>query len=119
MPREERRKHPRIDSLNLLSYLVTDEDEQIVTQGVGRTLNVSHGGILLETHVPLDPEHTISLFVAMEDDLVDLKGKTVYTISGEEGKHHTGIVFLEPGEAARELLAKFIQSFQKRNTTMG
>jgi hypothetical protein len=113
-PYEEKRKHPRIDSLNLLSFLVTDENEDIVMQGVGRTLNVSAGGILLETHVPLDPKHTVSLFIALEDDLVDVKGRIIHTRQGEAGKYNTGIAFAEPDEPTARILKKFIEVFQKK-----
>jgi len=117
MPHEERRKHPRIHSLNLLSFLVTDENEDIVMQGVGRTLNVSAGGILLETHIPLNPKHTVSLFIALEDDLVDVEGRIIHTRKGEAGKHDTGIAFTKPDEPTATILQKFIEAFQKRPQT--
>ena len=113
-PYEERRKHPRIDSLNLLSFLVTDENEDIVMQWLGRTLNISAGGILLEIHIPLNPKHTVSLFIALEDDLVDIEGRIMHTRMGEAGKYDTGIAFTEPDEPTARLLQEFIDAFQKR-----
>ena len=114
MPDKERRKYHRIDSLNLLSYIVMDENGQIVSQGVGRTLNVSEGGILLETHVSIDPKHKVSLFVALEDDLVDIAGKVIHSQKGQEGKYCTGISFIEPNEAAHRILSQFIQGAGKK-----
>ena len=111
MLREERRKHPRIDALNLLSYLVIDQKGQVVTQGVGRTLNVSEGGVLLETHIPLNPDHKVSLFVALENDLIDVSGTIVYCKVSEEAKYHTGIAFENPDEASRKILERFIRAF--------
>ena len=115
MVQKERRKHQRIDSLNLLSYLVIDQKGQVVTQGVGRTLNVSEGGILLETHIPLKPEHRVSLFVALEDDLVDVNGEIVYSTVSEEGKYNTGIAFENPDATSRGILERFIKAFQEKN----
>ena len=62
MNTNEKRKHPRVNALNL-SYICLDEDQQVIKQGMGRTLNVSESGILLETHFPIEarahgrPEH--------------------------------------------------------------
>jgi len=47
MTSNDKRLHLRIDSLNLLAYSCIDDTGQVVVQGMGRTLNVSQGGILL------------------------------------------------------------------------
>jgi len=104
---KEKRRHSRIDSLNLLSYLCMDENEEVLTRGVGRTLNVSKGGILLETHAPFDPNHTISLVIAMKDDLIDIKGKVVDSWTGKNKKYNTRIEFIEANEPALKILKKF------------
>ncbi len=111
MVQEERRKKPRVNSLNLLSYLCMDENDEVVMQGVGRTLTVSQGGILLETHAPIDPGHAVSLVIAIENDLVDVKGKVVYSSTGKEGRFNTGIQFVEPDETILKILKESIAAF--------
>jgi hypothetical protein len=111
MPQEERRKHPRANSLNLLSYHCLDENQEVVMQGVGRTLNVSQGGILLETHVPIGSQYTVSLFMAMGNDLIDVKGNVVHSSAGKDGKFNTGIKFTETDESTREILERCIEAF--------
>ena len=69
MTKEEKRKHSRIDSLNLLNYVFSDELGGGLTQGMGRTLNVSESGILLETHSPIDIHSVISLTIGFEEDV--------------------------------------------------
>jgi hypothetical protein len=44
MDTQEKRKHARFNSLNL-SYVCLDENNQVIKQGMGRTLNVSESGI--------------------------------------------------------------------------
>ena len=56
MDQEDKRKNQRIDSHNLLTYSCLDKNGAVITQGMGRTLDVSEGGILLETQAKLDPE---------------------------------------------------------------
>ena len=79
MSQHNKRKNPRVKSPNLLAYLCIDEEKNKVIQGMGRTLNVSEGGILLETHVPIDTRHTVLLTIAMEDDLMHFKGKIAHS----------------------------------------
>ena len=89
MTTKERRHHPRISALNLISYNCIDETEQIVAQGMGRTLNVSEGGILLETHIQIDPKHTLSLTIGLEEDLVDIKGEVAHSKPGKDDNFET------------------------------
>ncbi|MGB5749633.1 MAG: PilZ domain-containing protein [Desulfobacterales bacterium] len=107
MTSENKRKHERIQSLNL-SYICLDEDENVVKQGMGRTLNISESGILLETHFPIEPDHVVQLTISLEEDLLDLKGKPVHVRSSGEGKYEIGIQFVELDQNASGLLKKFV-----------
>ncbi len=111
MVKEEKRKHARIDSLNL-SYFCLDENNQIIKQGMGRTLNVSESGILLEIHFPIDEKHTITLTLGLEEDLVEITGRPVHSRTNQDGKHEVGIEFLETNKKARAVLKQFIDAFQ-------
>jgi hypothetical protein len=110
----EKRKHARISSLNL-SYVCLDENNQIVKQGMGRSLNVSESGILLETHFPIDDQHIVSLTIGLKEDLVDIKGRPIHTRKNDAGKYEVGIEFLKSNEKTRKSLRKFIDSFQKNS----
>ena len=107
MTSENKRKHERIQSLNL-SYICLDEDQNIVKQGMGRTLNISESGILLETHFPVEPKHVVQLTISLEENLLDLKGKPVHVRSIDEGKYEIGIQFVERDKSTSGLLKKFI-----------
>ena len=111
MVTQEKRKHSRINSLNL-SYVCLDENKQITKQGMGRTLNVSESGILLETHFPIDKSHIITLTLGLGEDLVDIKGRPVHTRTNKGGKYEVGIEFAEPDQKASRSLKKFIDAFR-------
>ncbi len=117
MTSENKRKHDRIRSLNL-SYICLDEDKNIVKQGMGRTLNISESGILLETHFPIEPRHFVLLTISLEEDLLDIKGKPIHIRSSKEGKYEIGIQFLELDQNANKILKKFISvgGIQKKST---
>ena len=114
MTTQEKRKHARVSSLNL-SYVCLDEEDKIVKQGMGRTLNVSESGILLETHFPIDKSHMVTLTLGLEEELVDIKGRPVHTRTNDEGKYEIGIQFSEPDKKARRSLKKFIDAFGKES----
>ena len=107
MTSENKRKHERIQSLNL-SYICIDEDENIVKQGMGRTLNLSETGILLETHFPIELIHVVQLTISLEEDLLDIKGKPVHVRPRDQGKYEIGIQFIELDQSATDLLKKFV-----------
>ena len=113
MTSKEQRKAVRINSLNL-SYIGIDENNVTVKQAMGRTLNVSENGILLETHFPIDSKQIVSIALALEDDLIDMKGEVVYSRQGQEDKFETGIKFIEVKEASQQILKKYIQAFKKQ-----
>jgi CRP-like cAMP-binding protein len=109
----EKRKHERIESLNLLNYLCMDENHEFVESGMGRTLNVSLSGILLETHVPIESRRAISLAIGLEDDVVNILGRIVYCRKGRDEMYQSGVHFFErEEEAAFANLRKYIQAFR-------
>ena len=112
MTTQDRRKHERINALNLISYSCIDETVQAVTQGMGRTLNVSQNGILLETHVPIDPKYTVALAIGLEDDLINIKGRVVFSMASGEDRFESGIEFSETDEKALDVLKKYIKAFK-------
>ncbi len=114
MTTEDRRKNERINALNLISYSCIDENVQTVAQGMGRTLNVSQGGILLETHAPIDPKHTVALAIGLEDNLINIKGRVIFSLAGGEKRFESGIEFIDTDEAELEALKKYIKAFREQ-----
>ena len=108
----ENRKSPRINSYNLLAYVCLDENNDPKRQGMGRTLNVSEGGILLETHAPIDPQYIVSLTISLEDEIMDIKGKVVYNKERDDGKSESGIQFIEIDESKIRVLKQYVVIFK-------
>lgn len=113
MTQEDKRLHSRIKALNLIAYECMDEDGQEVMHGMGRTLNISEGGILLETHVQIEPQYDASLSIGLEDDLIDIKGKVVSCKPGKVDKFESGIKFLEIGQTELVVLKLYIKAFKE------
>lgn len=115
MTKEEKRKFSRIDSINLLNYVYYDENEEESNQGMGRTLNVSESGILLETHNAIDTSHIVSLTIGFKEDVVDIKGKVMHNKENDSNMFEAGIEFFEMDEAAKVVLRRYIEVFNAQN----
>jgi len=112
--KRERRRHDRINSLNLVSYVCIDRNNEVVKQAMGRTLDVTEGGILLETHIPLETRFIVSLTIGVEDDLVDVQGKVVHCRTNKDGRFESGIQFTGMDRTSLRILKKFIAAFKKQ-----
>lgn len=110
---EYRRRHVRVDSINLIAYKVYDKEGRLLDEGMGRTLNVSESGILLETQEPVENGMMAALNVALRDDVMELKGTVVRYNEGCEGRFESGIEFFELDERDKEILRKYIDAFRR------
>jgi hypothetical protein len=110
----EQRASPRVESPNLLTYVCLDQEGNRIGQGMGRTLNVSEGGILLETHVPIDPQFIVLLDIALEDDLMQFRGKIAHIRKREDGKIESGVAFMGMDEEKTQFLRQYVAIFMAR-----
>ena len=112
----DKRRHIRIDSLNL-SYIMVDENGKKAGEGMGRTLNVSNSGILLEANFYMPPDGTVDLTIAFEDEVVDLPGRVVHTRTGSEGMYETGIQFLDVDSEHHDFIKRFVKRFHAQQSS--
>ena len=105
---ENKRKHERIHSLNL-SYVCLDEERNIVKQGMGRTLNLSESGLLLETHFPIESRHIVLMTIGLEEELLDISGKPIHIKANKDGTYEIGIEFFDVTEDKTLVLKRFIE----------
>jgi hypothetical protein len=111
---EEQRKHTRLDALNLIHFAIRDEGGEILKQGMGRTLNVSESGILLESHTPIGQSRQLSIAIGLEDRIAELDGVVVHCFEKESGVFEYGIEFGGTSSAQRDILQAYIDDFMRR-----
>lgn len=109
----ENRRFKRFDSGNLLSYVCVDENDKVVQQGMGKTLDVSEGGILLETHVAINADYLILLSIGFGDEMADIKGNVIYSRKRDDKMVESGIKFLNVTVEGLNVLKAFIEKFNK------
>ena len=112
MNHRDKRESERIDSHNLIFYVCLNEKGEPVGQGMGRTINISEGGILLESHVIIDPNYIVSFTISLEDVIMDIKGKVRFSKKRNDGKFESGIEFIDCDESKKRVLRQFSAIFK-------
>jgi len=92
MKMEDRRASERFDTLNFVHY-VLDGCREGEIEDMGRTLDASERGILLQTSVPLPVGQRITLSVGLGENIVDLSGEVVHCAETADGLYNSGIEF--------------------------
>ena len=94
MDAADRRKHVRFKSNNLISYESIDKDDKVVSNSMGKALNVSRSGILLETENPIEEQYVFLMAVDLDNKLIELKGRLIYCRETQSGMYQAGIKFI-------------------------
>lgn len=111
MSNSERRRYIRPESLNLLDYIVVDEQGVQGEYSMGRTLNISIGGILMETHIKLQAGQQVMITVGLEDELIDVMGRICHSTPFDDGMYHNGIEFFHASSEDRRVINKYVEAF--------
>ena len=90
----EKRKNARLETNNFISYYYLDENDAVISEGLGKAKNISPQGILLVTGKPVESNNILIVSTDENNNIIELKGKVVYTQKAGEGPYHTGIEFL-------------------------
>ncbi|MDY0161799.1 PilZ domain-containing protein [Desulfobotulus sp.] len=114
----EKRRFPfRPETRNLVHFSVLGENGRILNQGMGKTLNISRGGLLLEAHSPIPEESRVQLSIGMGDEILDLEVIIVHARPVKEKLWQAGMAFLPMTGPKARLLSLFIERFEMEMDT--
>ncbi len=108
----ERRRYGRIESLNLLDNIVLGETGEMVAHEMGRTINISESGLMLETHIPFKPKHLLIITIALGENLVEIKG-LVRHVEPYGESFRSGIEFVDMDENGKTILKTYLDSIRE------
>lgn len=91
MIERDRRKYPRIDADNLITYCCLDENENELNHCMARVIEVSPAGVKIETFHEIESEIIRLISFDSDDTLIDIKGRVVHSRQTKEGRHLIGI----------------------------
>ena len=114
MTKVNRRKHVRVKTNNLISHETIGRDGRVISRSMGKALNVSRSGILLETPYPIVAEGISLMTVDLDDQLIEIKGRPIYCRETYAGMFQTGISFIGTEEETAKFAVKLIKLFNHR-----
>jgi len=113
MAEAQRRKWDRKETLNLVDYVILGDDGVFLSRGMGRTRNVSEGGLLLETHRALKQGEEVLITLGLKEDMVRLRGRVVHQAPPmEEYRYCAGVKFTHMNKEDRETLKRYISALK-------
>jgi len=87
-------RHKRLETLNLVSLSHKDEDGRVDLEIVGRTLDLSEGGILLECSQPVPSENKeVDVILGIREHVIKVKGEIVHMRDLDDENVGLGIAF--------------------------
>ena len=94
MGNTERRKYPRVQIFDPISYLSLDSDSETIHQNVAVVRDVSQTGIQMEAFLEVKSKKLSLMFFDMHKNQIEVKGKVVYCRRNKSGQFSIGIQFL-------------------------
>jgi len=88
-----KRKYPRVNIYILASFDCFDEDGELFDQKLGVILDISLGGMLIETDDIVKANYVEIVFVNHEHRIMSIVGSIVHSRKSENGKAKTGLCF--------------------------
>jgi len=109
----ERRAAPRIETSNFVGFVCLDESGNEISEGYGWTLDLSLGGIKIETFRPIETQYILVLAIDFKDELLEIKGEVAHFRELGEDRYVVGVRFIDEGEKQRRLITNFVKSYYK------
>jgi hypothetical protein len=104
---KDNRKSKRVKAKHFISYDLINPKGEIVENGMALSLDLSREGVLLETRTGLSKNDTVTIHIAVGEDVVHLTGKVKHTEKIEEAKFQMGIHFEDMTDEKAQKIASF------------
>lgn len=122
-PGAEQRAHQRVRAVRLVQYKRFDPDyaaEQLVTElGLGKTLNLSEGGLTFVCTAPLPPSWGLHLDLMVDSDqILQVQGRIVHVEEVSEGRYRVGVRFKDLSEEASRRLRALVTDRAARQASL-
>ncbi|MFC1582151.1 PilZ domain-containing protein [Planctomycetota bacterium] len=106
----ERRIHPRIKALELVSYENYETTKTELMQGMGKTIDISVGGMCFESSHALPLGSTLKLSLALGDDFLECEGM-IKSLNLTPDLHVLiHVQFSNISDEAKAMITKFLEA---------
>jgi hypothetical protein len=109
----KQRKYNRVQIFNDLSYVVLDENGKPLEKGKGKALDISQGGLQMETKKPINAKYILLMTIDMNHELI-IKGHVVYCIEKMPKAFLIGIRFVDEIEKVKPVIVDMVKIYNKQ-----
>ena len=117
MPDTEKRKQPRVEVRLPVNYICLDKSGTELGTGMGRTVNVSRGGIYMESPSEIDSDFVVLMTIDVKNELVQVKGKVAHCRVNQSGIYETGIQFIGTPEENIKSIKMLVETYHATKNT--
>jgi len=111
MGKKERRKYPRVQIMDPISYLSLDSDGEILEQNIAVVRNVSQTGIQIESFLEVNSKYLSLMFFDLDKHQIEVKGEVIYCKRNESGQFNIGINFVETSDENLQFVKALVKSY--------
>ena len=90
---------------------------RLISQGLSKVLNISRGGMLLESPEPIESGLVSLMATDAKNNLIEIDGNLVYCKKSSTGRYHSGVSFIGTEKEIIIFIIELIKeyNFRKRN----
>jgi predicted Zn finger-like uncharacterized protein len=114
----KRRKHTRVKTQNLISYFSFNKNHKLISHGLGIALDISKGGILLETPYSIESSFLVLTATDKLKNLIEVKGRLIYSKKSSSGTYLCGIEFFGNDERIKDFISKLILEYNVQRNNL-
>ena len=120
MVKLEKRKYPRVDIFDPISFWELDSKGNQQDQHIGFARNVGQEGIGIEADCAIRSEYVKLMILDQTNNAIQIKGKVAYCRKSEAGKFECGVRLVGTLEEKLLFVKKLVQSYhyQKEKSRM-
>ena len=115
----EKRKHPRVDIIDPISFWELDSKGNQLDQHMGFARNVGQEGIGIEADCAIRSDYVKLMILDLSNSAIKIKGKVVYCRKSEAGKFECGIRLVGIREQKLRFVKKLVQSYHYQKEKSG
>jgi hypothetical protein len=108
-----RRASIRLKMIYPALYTRYDSQGRAYDQKMSRSMDVSLGGVKLESSYPVDSGEVLDISMALRENLINFKGKVVYVTGSEDQGFELGISIEDIADQDKIALTRFIYYFKE------
>jgi hypothetical protein len=108
----EKRRSPRVDVDNFVSYYLLDENDKIFHGGFGKSKNISDVGIQIVTSEIIEADFVIVAIIDEGNNFIEIKGKVRHSRKDKNNIIYTGIELIGDNDEKSEFAMLFKSAYR-------